>query len=134
MRTEESPTCRSRLATFSRWGLVLVGCFTVLGIGTLPSINAQSTDLPDTPAGRIAAAYIAAFNSGNNQVMQTFIEQHRASSYLERRPIKERLAGYENLRGIFGQLTPLRIALSLELQLTVLVDATKTDDVLCCKP
>jgi len=86
--------------------------------------------LPNTAAGRCAAAYFEAFNSGNNEVMRAFIEEHYALSYVKSRPLDERLAAYQRLHGTFGRLIPLRVALSLELQLTLLADAAKTDNAL----
>src|SRR5262249_54492546 len=46
---------------------------------------------PDTPAGQIVAAYIKAFNSGNEQVMRDFFANNVAKAALERRSINERI-------------------------------------------
>jgi YD repeat-containing protein len=91
---------------------------------------AEEVDFPNTVAGRCAAAYFDAFNSGNNDVMRGFLEKYRSPAYLESHPPKELLSSNERLRGIFGQLTPLRVALSIDLQITLLADASETDDVL----
>jgi hypothetical protein len=37
--------------------------------------------LPEIPAGRVAAAYVAAFNSGLNAEIRKFNEQHRSESF-----------------------------------------------------
>jgi YD repeat-containing protein len=63
-------------------------------------------------------------------VIQAFFEEHYPLPYLDSHPLDQRLAHYQQLYGIFGQLTPLRVALNLELQLTVLADAAKTDNAL----
>ena len=97
---------------------------------TGPSVADERADLPSTPAGRCATSYFDAFNSGKDEIMQAFEEEHRALSYLRRRSLEQRVTSYGRLRGIFGQLSPVRLALSLELQLTLLVDAEETDDVL----
>jgi YD repeat-containing protein len=94
------------------------------------SVAAEPAELPNGAAGRCAAAYFDAFNTGNQQLMQSFFEDHYALSSLESHPLDRRLAHYKRLHDIFGRLTPLRIALSLELQLTLLADAAKTDNVL----
>jgi len=75
---------------------------------------------PDTPAGRAAAAYIQAFNSQDDERMKAFLREYRPQSYLEERPIEERIGQYHRLRETFGTLSPLRTALSLDLQVTFL--------------
>lgn len=119
-----------RLPQTARIAVVVVGCCTCLVANCLLSVASGRVALPNTAAGRSASAYFEAFNSGSSKRMQTFQEAYRATSYLEKNPLDQRLARYERLRGIFGKLTPLRSALSLEFQLTLLVDATDTDDVL----
>jgi len=75
---------------------------------------------PDTPAGRAAAAYIQAFNSQDDERMKAFLRDYRPQSYLEERPIEERIGQYHRLRETFGTLSPFRTALSLDLQVTFL--------------
>lgn len=93
-------------------------------------LSAESVELPNTEAGRCAEAYFTAFNSGDIERMQTFFEMHYSQMYLENHTPERRSAWYQQLRDIFGQLTVLRVSLNLELQLTLLVDAEETDDVL----
>jgi YD repeat-containing protein len=62
--------------------------------------------------------------------MRAFMEQHYAPALLKESPLDKRLAGYQRLHGTFGRLVPLRMALSLELQVTLLADAAKTDNAL----
>ena len=107
-----------------------IGCCVCLATSDPRSTAAEHAELPNTAAARCAADYFDAFNSGKKDMIQAFMEEHRALSYVETHPLDKRLAHYERLRGVFGRLTPLRIALSLELQLTLLADAAKTDDVL----
>jgi len=95
-----------------------------------PSVADERVNLPSTPAGRCATSYFDAFNSGEDEIMQAFEEEHRGLSYLRRVSLERRVKSYGRFRGIFGQLSPMRVALSLELQLTLLVDAEETDDVL----
>lgn len=91
---------------------------------------AGEVEFPNTVAGLCAAAYFDAFSSGNSEVMRAFLEEYRSPTYLERHPLEELLSSYERLRGIFGQLTTLRVALNMELQITLLADASETDNVL----
>lgn len=94
------------------------------------STAAEDVRLPDTAAGMCAAAYFDAFNSGDSELMLDFLEKYRSPAYLEDHPPEELLSAYERLRGIFGRVTPLRVALSMELQITLLADASETDNVL----
>jgi YD repeat-containing protein len=89
-----------------------------------------SGSLPNTAAGRCAAAYFDAFNSGDHEVMLGFQEHYRSISYLKNTTTGKRSAHYQRLRGIFGRLTPLRVVLSLETQITLLAGAAKTNDAL----
>lgn len=130
MSSSTNGTSTSRLAVPAWIIVIVIGCSVCLGTGGSSSIDTESTELPNTIAGRCASAYFNAFNSGKNEMIQVFQEKYRALSYIERLPLDKRLKNYERLRGIFGRLTPLRIALSLELQLTLLADAAETDDVL----
>lgn len=120
----------NRLSRVAKPALAAVACVLCLGAGGLKFVSAEPVELPKTAAGKCAAGYFAAFNSGNDEVMQAFFEEHYALEYLESHPPEERSAYYERIHGIFGELTALRVALSLELQLTVLADAVKTDNVL----
>ena len=101
-----------------------------LSVSLPASIVSERDALPDTAAGRCAAAYFAAFNSDDDNVTLDFEEQNRSLSYLEDRTAEERLANYKRLRDIFGQLDPLRVTFSLELQITLLVNSSKIDGVL----
>jgi hypothetical protein len=84
--------------------------------------------LPGTAAGKCAAAYIDAFNSGSDEKMRAFVEKYRSPAFLEHNPIDKRLEHQNRLRGIFGELTPVRVALSFEFQLTLLNDPKKSKD------
>lgn len=118
------------ITTFTKIAAVAIAfCVHLTACGPR-STATEGAGLPSTAAGRCAAAFFDAFNSGSDEVMRTFLEEYHSPSYLERYPLEERLAHYERLQGIFGQLTTLRIALSLELQLTLLADGADTDDVL----
>lgn len=118
------------LSCVGRLALAAMGWYLCFGASDLPSMAAQLAELPNTAAGRCAAAYFDAFNSGDTEVMQAFFEKHYARGYLERHTLGQRSAYYGRIHNTLGRLTTLRIALSLELQLTVLADAAKTENVL----
>jgi len=130
MSSNTHGTGRNRLAVTARITVVAIVCCVCLGTRGSRLIATERTALPNTAVGRCASAYFDAFNSGTDEVMQVFQEDYRALSYLGRLPLDKRMKNYKRLRRIFGQLTPLRVVLSLELQLTLLADATETDDVL----
>ena len=116
------------LSAAARSACAIVVCFPALGAARRSP--APKPELPPTPAGRCAAAYFEAFNTGDSEAMQAFNEKHYALSYLRAHPREQRSTSYRRLYGIFGALSPLRLALGRDLQLTLLADAAKTDNVL----
>jgi len=123
---------KRRVSAAARTAFAAVGC--CICLVTTRSPATEPAELPNTAAGRCAADYFDAFNTGKNELMQSFFEGQYALSYLENHPLDQRSAYYERIHGVFGQLTPLRAALSMELQLTLLADAAKTDNVLVALP
>jgi YD repeat-containing protein len=110
--------------------LIMAVAFVCFHMSDSSAVVSERAVLPNTTAGRCAAAYITAFNSGDENVMREFDENNRSFSYLDDLTLDERAANYRRLRGIFGQLTPLRVALNLELQITLLANSSKIEDVL----
>lgn len=84
--------------------------------GTEPRLT-----LPSTPAGRIAKAFIAAFNSGDENKMRAFSESHRSKSALESRSMKDRLEQYRELHSNWGRLAVRKVEAHDERNLTVTV-------------
>jgi uncharacterized membrane protein len=105
--------------------LALVG-----GMSTSQVVTDEHVQLPNTVAGQRADAYFTAFNSGDTEVMQAFFQEHYSFVFLESYPLDKRPAYYQHFQDIFGRLTTLRVALSVEYQITLLADATKTNDIL----
>jgi hypothetical protein len=83
-------------------------------------------DLPDTPAGRCAAAYLEAFNSGDDDRMRDFQQRYRTRSYLERTPIKDRLSFYRGVLEATETLTPIRVAHSTDREVILFAQASRT--------
>ena len=108
----------------------ITSCCLLLGMSASQAVADEPAELPNTAAGRRAAAYFNAFNSGDTEVMQVFFQEHYSFEYLESHSLDKRSAYYQRFHDIFGRLTSLRVALSVALQITVLADATKTDNVL----
>ena len=63
-----------------------------------------AVQFPSTLAGRTAAAYIEAFNSGDREKVRAFETSYRAASALADRPVEQRLERYEQLRKDLGTL------------------------------
>lgn len=81
--------------------------------------------LPETEAGRRAAEYVRAFNTGDDARMRAFIEEHVSPEGLKRRGADERLQVYRQMHGRMGTLTPRRVVESKEDALTVLFETQR---------
>src|SRR5262249_6864861 len=58
--------------------------------------------LPDTEQGRRAAAYLEAFNSGQDDALRAFLEANVTKSSLAERPVEQRLTGLRRAREDHG--------------------------------
>ena len=112
----------NRLTPATRVALATVCCALCLASACGRTPELQVAALPQTAAGQCAAAYFDAFNSDGDEMLLAFVEHFRSPSYLGSHPVEERLAHHKRLQGIFGRLTPVRVALALEFQLTLLVN------------
>jgi CubicO group peptidase (beta-lactamase class C family) len=82
---------------------------------TVPAVAlAAAPKLPATPAGRHAAAWLAAYNSGDEAAMRAMYEQHCAARELAAVPMERRLRQYAMARPRDGELSPERIVQSEE--------------------
>jgi CubicO group peptidase (beta-lactamase class C family) len=66
-------------------------------VAILTAWPASAAELPQTAAGKRVAAYLEAFNSGDEQLMRRFFEANVASDALERRSVDERLQIYHQM-------------------------------------
>jgi hypothetical protein len=73
-------------------------------VGT--AVTERQADMPDTPAGRCAAEYLRAFNSGDENAMRAFILKYRSPSYLHKKPIENQMEFFRSLRQQWGNLSP----------------------------
>ncbi len=85
------------------------------------SADARTVAFPDTPAGRIAKAFIAAFSSGDEDKMRVFSKNNRSKSALEDTSMKDRLEQYRELHGDWGQLDVRSVESHGERNVTVTV-------------
>lgn len=70
-------------------------------------VSAQEK-LPDTPQGRMAAAFLAAVNAPDEMALARFQEANFSAAALKRRPTEERLARNRDLREL-GTLTVTQV-------------------------
>ncbi|MBA3767382.1 MAG: hypothetical protein H0W99_10410, partial [Acidobacteria bacterium] len=61
--------------------------------------NADTPTLPNTLAGQRVAAYLKAFNSGDEQLMRAFFAENVSTNALQRRSLDERVGIYKEMRG-----------------------------------
>ncbi|MEK7728941.1 MAG: serine hydrolase domain-containing protein [candidate division KSB1 bacterium] len=95
-------------------------CFVPLLLAvSLTQVTAQEHKLPDTPAGKIVAAYLAAFNSGTFENMNAFQTAHFAPAVLQRRAEAERKQMYERIYGDLGALQLHRVTEATEQAITI---------------
>lgn len=92
-----------------------------------PSSAQQEPTLvfPKTAAGRLAKAYLDAFNSGDVEVMRAFELSHRSESALTSRPMPERLEQYLKFYEDLGKLELQNVEAEEEAGITVEVTAAK---------
>ncbi|HET9795674.1 MAG TPA: serine hydrolase domain-containing protein, partial [Thermoanaerobaculia bacterium] len=77
--------------------------------------------LPDTPLGRAAAAYFDAFNSGDEDRVRRFFEDHFTPESLRERPASARLEVYREMRKANGHFRIERVLESTADRVAVLV-------------
>jgi len=106
---------------------------TTMSIDTAPRRRAPSQSaaqskavrLPDTPAGRAAAAYFRAFNTGDPERMRKFIQESTAPNPSDSRTIDDRVAAHQGMYGRRGSLIPVVIENSSPSELTLQVRSAK---------
>lgn len=90
----------------------------VPGVGAVPPpAPGAPARIPDTHAGHIASAYLAAFNSGSRDVMRTFIGEWMVPN--PDRPLEERLETYVKLFTEHGPLSLEAVERSESTEITL---------------
>ncbi len=97
--------------------------FAALILGTVCTVAQTAASFPDTPAGKRAAAYVTAFNSGDEAVMRRFLGANIAPEALTRRPIEDRLQTYRLMRGDLQTITLEKIVAASDSTITALITA-----------
>jgi len=98
-------------------GLTMASGFPASAIPADPGAPAA---LPETPLGRIAAAYFDAFDSGDEVRVRRFFEESLSPETLSRRPVSERLDVYRRMKSREGRLRVDRVLEASAERLVVL--------------
>lgn len=107
---------------------ILNACvFAVLILAAAGAVAQTAATFPDTPAGKRAAAYVTAFNSGDDAVMRQFMETNIAPEALTRRPIDDRLQIYHQMLSEMQTITLKKIVAASDSNITALL-TTKSDN------
>jgi CubicO group peptidase (beta-lactamase class C family) len=80
---------------------------------------------PDTPAGKLVAAYIEAFNSDDAGALRAFLEANLSPGAIAQRPVAQRLAALRKLQEDAGKLEPAKIVESRDGILTIVARGSK---------
>ncbi|MFA4947433.1 MAG: serine hydrolase domain-containing protein [Candidatus Krumholzibacteriia bacterium] len=80
---------------------------------------------PDTPAGRLVAGYVEAFNSDAPGALRAFLEANLSSGAIAQRPVEQRLKGLQQLKADAGTLAPMKIVEAREDALTIIAQGSK---------
>jgi len=79
--------------------------------------------LPDTPMGRLATAWLEAFNSGNEATMRAFNEAHLRAPDLAKWSMEDRLGAFRRMHRQIGVLRPLEVAGARAAELVLVVES-----------
>lgn len=82
-------------------------------------MNRNAGKLPDTTAGRIATAYLKAFNSGDENAMKEFFLNHLSKTSLANRAMEERLKMFQQMHDDLGTLEVESVAAADAQSLTL---------------
>ncbi len=97
----------------------------LLLISPVVAQNADTPTLPSTAAGQRVAAYIKAFNTGDEQVMRNFFAENVSTPALERRSLDERVGIYKQMRGNMETMELRRVLEANDAAITVLIQTRK---------
>lgn len=87
--------------------------------------DADTPGLPNTPAGQRVAAYLKAFNSGDEQLMRAFFAENVSQAALARRSVDERVGVYREMRANMEAMELRRVISAKTDAVTVLIQTKK---------
>ena len=89
--------------------LFILAAIAVLVVPTLLfAAQPAKAQLPDTPAGRLVAGYIEAFNSDDAGALRAFLEANLSAGALAQRPVEQRLKALQQIKSDVGTLEPMK--------------------------
>jgi CubicO group peptidase (beta-lactamase class C family) len=92
-------------------------------------IAAQAPKLPDTPAGKLIADYLKAFNSGDERLWREFLTTHATKSALEKVPIEDRMKRYREILSDVGSFEFRRVIESGQTSAQILALTKRGEEV-----
>ena len=98
--------------------LGFAGLFLVAATGLAANDGAV---IPDTPLGRRVAAYVSAFNSGDEKAMADFWRANFTDESLRQRPVEARLTFYRRMRSDMKTIVPAKVEGPSTAAMTVLM-------------
>lgn len=128
VKQETNHNCTVLVKMVLMFLILTAGSLAAFSKGIQSELSLKAVDLPDTPAGKCADAYFKAFNSGDDNQMESFMNRYRSKSDLKRLPVKDWIKSENKLRDLWETLIPKRVALSREEQITILVFSTSLHD------
>jgi CubicO group peptidase (beta-lactamase class C family) len=96
----------------------LAGFFLIAASGLAAG---DSAVIPDTPLGRRVAAYVSAFNSGDEKAMADFWRANFTDESLRERPVEARLTFYRRMRSDTKTIVPAKVEESSATAIAVLM-------------
>lgn len=87
--------------------------------------NKDAIEFPGTVGGRVAEAFIIAFNSQRDEAIRDFNLKHRSAKALKDRSMADRLKQYQELYEAWGRLEVINVTATGERSITVSVRATR---------
>lgn len=81
----------------------------------------NSAAIPDTPLGRRVAAYVSAFNSGEEKAMADFWRANFTDESLRERPVEARLTFYRRMRSDMKTIVPVKVEESSATTMAILM-------------
>jgi CubicO group peptidase (beta-lactamase class C family) len=86
----------------------------------LPLSSALQTKIPDTPAGKKFAGFLAAVESGDAQKMRKYAESF-ATSFLEKIPVEEHVSFFQQAHQYYGGFDVVKVEEDSEHELSALL-------------
>lgn len=83
---------------------------------------ATSVALPDTPQGKHVAAWIAAFNSGDEKTFVAAHHDHMVPEAVAKHPDEDRAKMFQRLKGDFGTFVVRKVVKAAADQIVILMD------------